>query len=106
MDIKDPDIDPNRKVLYRNFHEIGKNSKFVYLVEISRNSTKIFVVLFPNFERPDLYINETISYKIGERLLSMCDNVFEDFISTFDIRYGKLLIERYNINVKNGMNFH
>ena len=40
-------IDPKRKVLYRNFHEI--NSK-IYLVELSRNKQKVFILLFPNFE--------------------------------------------------------
>ena len=40
-------IDPKRKVLYRNFHSIdGK----IYLIEISRNALKVFMLLFPNFE--------------------------------------------------------
>lgn len=46
-------IEATRKVLYRNFHMIDEQ---VYLVEISRNKTKLFILLFPNFERPDLYI--------------------------------------------------
>jgi len=40
-------IEDKRHVLYRNFHKIQEN---VYLVEISRNKKKIFVLLFPNFE--------------------------------------------------------
>jgi hypothetical protein len=43
-------IEPTRRVLYRNFHDIDGQ---VYLVEISRNKKKVFVLLFPNFERPD-----------------------------------------------------
>lgn len=43
-------IEPTRKVLYRNFHEIDSQ---VYLIEISRNKKKVFILLFPNFERPD-----------------------------------------------------
>ena len=46
-----------RHVLYRNFHEI---SKVVYLVEISRDRKKIFVLLFENFEKPRLHIGEAI----------------------------------------------
>ena len=46
-------IEPSRKVLYRNFHQIDQQ---VFLVEISRNKKKVFILLFPNFERPDLYI--------------------------------------------------
>lgn len=46
-------IEPSRKVLYRNFHLVGQQ---IYLVEISRNQKKVFILLFPNFERPDQYI--------------------------------------------------
>lgn len=50
-------IDPKRKVLYRNFHSVdGK----IYLVEISRNQHKVFVMLYPNFEVPDIFIHEII----------------------------------------------
>ena len=53
-------IDPKRKVLYRNFHDI---SGTIYLVEISRNSNKVFVLLFPNFEAPDIFLSEVIAEK-------------------------------------------
>jgi hypothetical protein len=56
MFIKNPsffNIDDKRKVMYRNFHEI---SGVVYLCEISRNEKKVFVLLFPNFEKPDIFI--------------------------------------------------
>lgn len=46
-------IDMTRQVLYRNFHLINE---VVYLVEISRNPKKVFILLFPNFERPDEYV--------------------------------------------------
>lgn len=53
-------IDPKRKVLYRNFHDVdGK----IYLVEISRNNIKVFILLFPNFEAPDIYISEIMPEK-------------------------------------------
>ena len=53
-------IDPKRKVLYRNFHEI---SGTVYLIEISRNALKVFIILFPNFEVPEIYIYEIMQEK-------------------------------------------
>lgn len=45
-------IDPKRQVLYRNFHDIDG---VLYLVEISRNSKKVFILLFPNFENPEIF---------------------------------------------------
>ena len=53
-------IDMSRQVLYRNFHMINE---VVYLVEISRNPKKVFILLFPNFERPDEYIQELLTDK-------------------------------------------
>ena len=52
--------EPNRQVLYRNFHQIDN---VVYLVEISRNPKKVFVLLFPNFELPHEYILEVLTDK-------------------------------------------
>ena len=64
-------IDPKRKVMYRNFHEI---SGVVYLCEISKNDRKVFVILFPNFEKPEIFIKECISEKIFHKLLA--DNTY------------------------------
>ena len=46
-------INSERKVLYRNFHEV---SGMMYLIEISRNKTKFFIVLYENYATPDLFI--------------------------------------------------
>ena len=53
-------VDPKRKVLYRNFHEISGK---VYLVDISRNTLKVFILLFPNFEMPEIYLSEIMAEK-------------------------------------------
>lgn len=53
-------IEPTRQVLYRNFHQVENQ---VYLVEISRNKKKVFILLFPNFEKPDQYIQEVLTDK-------------------------------------------
>ena len=53
--------DQKRKVLYRNFHNI---SGIIYLVEISRTAKKVYIILFPNFEKPDIFIYEALSDKI------------------------------------------
>ena len=42
-------IDSKRKVLYRNFHVLSSK---IYLVEISRNQKKVFILLFPDFDTP------------------------------------------------------
>jgi len=42
-------IDSKRKVLYRNFHVMSGK---IYLVEISRNQKKVFILLFPDFDIP------------------------------------------------------
>jgi len=67
-------IDPKRKVLYRNFHDIDGT---IYLVEISRNALKVFVVLFPNFEMPDIYLCQTLHEKVAQKLMADSDNMFE-----------------------------
>ena len=53
-------IDPKRKVLYRNFHSIDGT---IYLIEISRNALKVFILLFPNFEAPDIFLSEIMAEK-------------------------------------------
>jgi hypothetical protein len=53
-------VDRKRKVLYRNFHDIDGT---IYLVEISRNALKVFILLFPNFETPDIFIYEIMAEK-------------------------------------------
>lgn len=60
-------IEKKRKVLYRNFHNISGK---IYLVEISRNSKKIFILLFPNFETPEVYLHEVIAEKIASKLMT------------------------------------
>jgi len=49
-----------RNVLYRNFHEIDNE---VYLVEISRQAKKIFILLFPNYAKPEQYMIESLTEK-------------------------------------------
>ena len=53
-------IEPKRKVLYRNFHDIDG---IIYLVEISRNNLKVFIILFPNYESPDIFLCEVMADK-------------------------------------------
>lgn len=53
-------IELKRQVLYRNFHQIGDQ---IYLVEISRNPKKVFILLFPNFEKPEEFLSEIMTEK-------------------------------------------
>jgi len=80
-------IDGTRQVLYRNFHQVEDT---IYLVEISRNPKKVFVLLFPNFERPDVYIQEILTDKQATRLMNESDNIFENFIGKFYVKFNKL----------------
>lgn len=86
-------IEPTRKVLYRNFHEIDSQ---VYLIEISRNKKKVFILLFPNFERPDQYIQEILTDKQATKLLNESNNIYESFIRTFFIKFNKLQIRGFH----------
>ena len=80
-------IELSRQVLYRNFHQIND---VVYLVEISRNSKKVFILLFPNFEQPNEFLKEVLTDKQATRLMSECGNIFENFIANFYVKFGKL----------------
>ena len=80
-------IEKKRKVLYRNFHEI---SNTVYLVEISRNSKKVFILLFKNFEQPEKFIGETLPEKIAHKLMLDSANLFENLVENFYVKYGRL----------------
>ena len=86
-------IEMSRQVLYRNFHQIDD---VVYLVEISRNPKKVYILLFPNFERPDEYIQEILTDKQATKLMSECGNIFENFIANFYVKFNKLQIKGFH----------
>jgi hypothetical protein len=89
-------IDEKRKVLYRNFHEV---SDVVYLIEISRSKTKVFIVLFENYANPDGFIAEALTEKLAFSLMSRHGNLYENFVKSFNVAYGKLLIDGYHKKV-------
>jgi len=86
-------VDPKRKVLYRNFHDVDGT---IYLVEVSRNALKVFVLLFPNFEAPDIFLCEIIAEKKAQKLMTDSNNMFEELVKKFHVKYGKLQIEGYH----------
>jgi hypothetical protein len=62
-------------------------------VEISQNKKRIFVILFPNFEKPDLFLVDSISIKIFDRMLELSNSSFALFIEqNIEIRFGRLWI--------------
>jgi hypothetical protein len=89
----DVGIEAKRKVLYRNFHNISDK---IYLVEISRTSKKIFVLLFPNFEQPENFLSEVFPEKLASKLMSDNDNLFENLIKKFYVKFNKLQIQGYH----------
>ena len=50
----------------------------------------MFILLFPNFERPDEYLHEILTDKQATKLMSDCGNIFESFIQNFYVKYSKL----------------
>ena len=84
-------IDNDRKVLYRNIAEIG-DLKSSFLVEISKSKKKLFILLMDPTDKSKKIIHESLSIKIGEKLLIDVDGSFEDFIKTIQIRFGKIWI--------------
>ena len=86
-------IDPKRKVLYRNFHNVDGT---IYLVEISRNQLKVFILLFPNFEAPDIFMSEIMPEKKAQKLMTDSENMFEELVKKFHIKYGKLQINGFH----------
>ena len=86
-------IDPKRKVLYRNFHDVDG---VIYLVEISRNALKVFILLFPNFEAPDIFLCESMAEKKAQKLMAESNNMFEELVTKFHVKYGKLQIQGYH----------
>lgn len=80
-------MDETRKVLYRNFHEI---SGVLYLVEISRGKTKVFICLFPDYSQPEIFLAEALTEKLAYCLMNKHENLFENFVQSFYIAFGKL----------------
>ena len=58
----------------------------------------MFICLFPNFEKPNLMISQILSEKIGQKLLTDNLGIFENWIASFTVRFGKLWIEGYHGN--------
>lgn len=66
------------------------------MVEISRNLIKVFILLFPNFEAPNIFIHEVLHEKKAQRLMVDSNNMFENFIHRFRIVFHKLQIDGYH----------
>ena len=74
----------------------SKGAAHIYLVEISRSGQKVFILLFPNFETPELYRSCQMTEKQATKLMSECNNVFDEFIKKFFIKFDKLQIEGFH----------
>ena len=80
-------------MLYRNFHEISNK---IYLVEISRNPKKVFILLFPDFDKPEENISEALPEKIAGKLMKENNNSFEKLVQKCSVKFNKLQIEGYH----------
>eukprot|EP00347_Sterkiella_histriomuscorum_P004050 403361935 len=95
-------IDQSRQVLYRNFHEVDRQ---IFLVEISRDPKKVFVILFPNYEKPQHEHQIVVmAEKQAIKLMNENNNVFEEFVKRFYFHFGKFQIEGFH--TKSGISLH
>lgn len=112
-------IDSRRRVLYRNFHMVKHSKPYddpmkrkrrgwlqqqqpefkTYLFEISTSHDKrhIFIILFPNYENPQIYLKETLPIKVFGKLLADNEGFFSNFIlNQLEIKFGRLWIFDYH----------
>ncbi|CDW82974.1 UNKNOWN [Stylonychia lemnae] len=92
-------IDQTRQVLYRNFHQIDHQ---IFLVEISRDPKKVFFIIFPNYEKPEINQIVVMAEKQAIRLMNENNNLFEEFVKRFYLHFGKFQISGYHN--KNSLN--
>ena len=74
-------------------------SKKVYLFEISIASDKknIFVIMFPNYEDPHVYLFGKLPHKIFCKLLNESSGMYSDFIlSNIEVRYNRIWIHGFH----------
>ena len=57
---------------------------------------KVFILLFPNFEAPETYIHYILTEKQTFKLMSESNNMFEEFVKRFYIRFDKLQIDGFD----------
>lgn len=62
----------------------------VYLVEISKNANKVFILLFPNFEKPDVFYKEILTKKQASKVIAESGNSFENLVEKFYFKYSRL----------------
>ncbi len=68
----------------------------IYLVEISRNQKRVYILIFPNFEQPEVFKSCQMTEKQATKLMSECNNIFDEFIKKFFIKFDKLQIEGFH----------
>ena len=61
-------------------------SGVIYLIEMSHNGKRAYVILFPNFEHSDKFIYDTVPLKVFTKLFKESHQNFVELISTFSVR--------------------
>lgn len=87
----DTPVDPNRKVIYRKIHKYGKKE---YLVEISKNKIKYFIVSIRMKKDQKTQVLE-YHYKQGKRLIKAAGGV-DALAEKIKFKYGSLAIQDLN----------
>lgn len=87
----DTPVDPNRKVIYRKIHKYGKKE---YLVEISKNKIKYFILSIRLKKDQKTQMLE-YHYKQGKRLIKAAGGV-DALADKIKFKYGSLAIQDLN----------
>jgi hypothetical protein len=53
-------------------------------------------LLFPNFERPEKYLSVELAEKVATKLLNDNQNLFENLVAKFYIKFNRLQITGYH----------
>jgi hypothetical protein len=53
-------------------------------------------LLFPNFERPEKYLSVVLAEKVASKLMNDNQNLFENLVAKFYIKFNRLQITGYH----------
>lgn len=68
----------------------------MYLVEVSRNKTKVFCLIFQDYTTPVKFMGQSIPEKIASKIIHDLEYDYGKFVGTFFIKFEKLQIEAYH----------
>ena len=91
LNVSGPDpIDNNRVVLWKQYAYFGSDPDTKFLIEISKNKHKFFIVAMNMINNA---YHKLQLYRVqAKKLMRAFDQSFQKLISQLDFKFGKLLI--------------